>query len=79
MQTLWDSLELAKEESNSVYAGAAVLPGAGTGTSEPSLSPPGSLVSKPGPRTGDILLGSSTNYVECYPNRKRQLRTVLTR
>jgi hypothetical protein len=49
-----------------VYAGAAIVAGAGTSTSEPSPSA-GSLVSYTGAGTGDILLGSAgtLNYVKC--------------
>jgi hypothetical protein len=49
---------------SNIYAGAAVI--AGAGTSNPVPSPePGSLVSYTGASTGDILLGSSANYVKC--------------
>lgn len=49
-----------------LYAGGAIVAGAGSGTAEPSPSA-GSLVSHTGPGTGDILLGSSgtNNYVKC--------------
>jgi hypothetical protein len=52
--------------ANGIYAGAAVVAGAGDSTPEPSPSA-GSLVSYTGPATGDVLLGSNGagNYVKC--------------
>lgn len=53
---------------SNIYAGGAVIAGAGVGTSEPSPSA-GSLVSytgtTPSPDTGDILLGSASDFVKC--------------
>lgn len=54
---------------NNIYAGAAVVAGAGTSPNPVPSPSPGSLVSYTGtsekPDTGDILLGSSGNYVKC--------------
>jgi hypothetical protein len=51
---------------DNVYAGAAVIAGAGTGNPVPSPSA-GSLVSYTGTGSGDVLLGSAGtgNYVKC--------------
>lgn len=48
----------------SLYSGAAVVAGAGTGTAEPSPTP-GSLVSHTGAGKGDVLLGSGSDYAKC--------------
>ena len=54
--------------SNGMYAGGAVIAGAGTGGVAPSPSP-GSLVSNmtstTGPTTGDVLLGGASDYAKC--------------
>ncbi len=51
---------------DNVYAGAAIIAGAGTGNPFPSPTP-GSLVSYTGTGAGDVLLGSAGtgNYVKC--------------
>ncbi len=49
-----------------LYAGAAVIAGAGSGATAPVPSfTPGSLVSHTGTGKGDLLLGSSGDFVKC--------------
>jgi hypothetical protein len=53
-------------EVGNLYAGAAVIAGAGVGTPAPIPSPSsGSLVSYTGTGEGDVLLGSSGDYIKC--------------